>query len=141
MINLFDGLPALLAAGGRFQAMGRRFRADAGQHNYNSLFSFLMLIACATLVIWGLTRLVQWTEKHGKNSPRALFRELCRVHRIGWSERRMIKDLAEWQHLDQSAQVFLEPERFDAALLSPGLAEHRESLEALRDKIFGMKIA
>ena len=71
------------------------------------------------------------------NSPPELFRELCRLHRLDWSRRRLLKRLAaEWE-MTSPALLFIEPERFNAARLPAEWQEKAEQLEQLRHQLFG----
>lgn len=71
------------------------------------------------------------------DSPPELFRELCRVHRIDWANRRLLKRLAaEWE-MTSPALLFIEPERFNAARLPEHWHEKTGQLEALRQRLFG----
>jgi hypothetical protein len=71
------------------------------------------------------------------DSPPELFRELCRVHRLDWSSRRLLKRLAaEWE-MTSPALLFIEPERFNAARLPADWQESAEQLNQLRQQLFG----
>ena len=71
------------------------------------------------------------------DSPPELFRELCRVHRLDWSSRRLLKRLAaEWE-MTSPALLFIEPERFNAARLPADWQDRAERLGQLRQQLFG----
>lgn len=65
-----------------------------------------------------------------------LFRELCRLHQLDWSSRRLLKRLAaEWE-MTSPALLFVEPERFNVARLPMEWHEETDRLEQLRTKLF-----
>ncbi|MGD9634850.1 MAG: hypothetical protein AB7G28_24305 [Pirellulales bacterium] len=65
-----------------------------------------------------------------------LFRELCRLHKLDWSSRRLLKRLAaEWE-MTSPALLFVEPERFNVARLPMEWHEETDRLEQLRTKLF-----
>jgi hypothetical protein len=71
------------------------------------------------------------------DSPPELFRELCRVHRLDWSSRRLLKRLAaEWE-MTSPALLFIEPERFNAARLPADWQDRAARLAQLRQQLFG----
>jgi hypothetical protein len=70
------------------------------------------------------------------DSPPELFRELCRVHQLDWSTRRLLKRLAvEWE-MTSPALLFVEPERFNVSRLPTEWRENAARLEQLRERLF-----
>jgi len=70
------------------------------------------------------------------DSPPELFRELCRVHQLDWSSRRLLQRLAaEWE-MTSPALLFVEPERFNVVRLPMEWHEETDRLEKLRAKLF-----
>ncbi len=96
----------------------------------------IILAICVTLLLVG--RYFRRFERlKSYDSPPELFRELCRVHRIDWADRRLLKRLAaEWE-MTSPALLFIEPERFNAARLPEHWQEKSRRLEELRDRLFG----
>jgi hypothetical protein len=74
----------------------------------------LLLIALLAGLLVTLLVARRITARHspGYHSPKALFRELCRVHRLDGKSRRALMRLAQQQGVDPPTLVFLEPDRF-----------------------------
>jgi hypothetical protein len=70
------------------------------------------------------------------NSPKQLFRSLCRLHELSGAERRALASLARGEQPPQPASLFLSPDRFATAIATSGSASQRKLLESLRAKIF-----
>jgi hypothetical protein len=91
-------------------------------------------------VLTGLARLTifsQWRQRQRKIfSPRKLFFEICRAHRLSWPERRLLWRLARSQKLEDPASLFLTPECFDISRLTVDVRAHAEELRRLRDRLF-----
>jgi hypothetical protein len=96
----------------------------------------IIVTICVTLILVG--RYFRRFERlKTYDSPPELFRELCRVHRIDWADRRLLKRLAaEWE-MTSPALLFIEPERFNAARLPEHWQENARQLEQLRHHLFG----
>ena len=69
--------------------------------------------------------------------PVALFRELCRAHRLNRSRRHLLKNLASARGLANPVLVFAKPECFDIADLPPHLKTAAAELRQLRLQLFG----
>lgn len=105
--------------------------------------AFETLIAATIIISISVTLLLigryfrRFERLKSYDSPPELFRELCRVHRIDWLDRRLLKRLAaEWE-MTSPALLFIEPERFNAARLPEHWREKSHRLEELRQRLFG----
>jgi hypothetical protein len=130
--------PALLAEQSRFMHMGRRFRHGGSNIDLNQLL--LLLVACllVAVAIWALSRFLIYCESRTYCSQRALFRELCRAHKLNWSSRRLLWQLVRWHRLACPAEVFVNPRRFDTQQLTGGLAARQHQITQLRDRVCGI---
>ena len=128
------GLQLPLAAGiDAVRNMGHRFQADEAQLGQRDLFTLLGIVAAVVVTILVLKRLTPRDEqRRASNSPRALFRELCRVHNLDRQSRGLLKRLAAFRGLASPAELFLHPEMFwtDAEGVT-------EDLARLADRLFG----
>jgi hypothetical protein len=70
------------------------------------------------------------------DSPPRLFLELCRVHKLNWSHRRLLKHLAAARGLKSPATLFVEPEYFDMTNVPMALKASAAELRQLRQKLF-----
>jgi len=121
-----------------FRSMGSGFRQK--QENFNPAeFVFWMLVVVGGFCALGL--LSRLLNRRGKrrlyNSPRALFRALCRRHELDASSRRLLRNLAAHHRLSMPAQIFLLPDCFLPEGLSPALQAHAAQLAVLRQQLFG----
>jgi len=129
-------VPILLAQQGRIADMGRNFRGDHAQFSSNDLLIIscgILAVACLVLL---LKRLARETPQRRINSPRRLFRDLCRLHGLDGTSRRLLRRLARYQKLDHAGRLFVEPERFDPGNLGP-LAREQHRYEQIRERLFG----
>ncbi len=136
-------LPYLLMAdrAHMFRNMGSGFREK--QENFNPAELVLWLLLLIGL-FWALNALSHFLARRDKrqrplyNSPRALFRALCRVHKIDRPGRRLLKRLAAYRGLPHSAQIFLEPDAFNPAAVPPPLQAYAAQLTTLQRTLFGL---
>ena len=70
-------------------------------------------------------------------SPRRLFRSLCQVHRLNWSDRRLLRRLARARGLADANQLFIDPRCFDAEASRGPLHAHAGRIAELRQQLFG----
>jgi hypothetical protein len=71
------------------------------------------------------------------NSPRGLFRELCRAHGLDRSRRRLLKRLAAVRQVSPAVLVFVQPECFSPVDLPADLDEHAATIAELELRLFG----
>ena len=71
-----------------------------------------------------------------RSNPKRLFVGLCRAHGLAWGDRRLLWRLARFQELDSPGRLFLEPERFDPAVLDPGTPNGVARYQSLRNRLF-----
>lgn len=72
------------------------------------------------------------------DDPNELFQDLCRIHRLNRSSRRLLKNLAAECELEVPAVLFVEPEQFSAAKLPPEWHQRSSELDDLRKRLFEM---
>jgi hypothetical protein len=127
----------LLWAQTPFESMGRHFRGETAKLYVDDLVIAALVIAGVVVAACILTWLFSGSERvHRINSPRALFRKLCRAHGLGFRDRRLLAQLARYHRLDHPARLFIESGRFEPDALSPRLRRHADSLGALRETLF-----
>lgn len=93
------------------------------------------LLSVLAAVWW--TSAIYWRRRMAQtvNSPRRLFRELCRAHRLNWKEVALLHELGELRGADVPTSFFVREDEFafdDAALDE----KTRREAEALRAKLF-----
>lgn len=125
-------LPLLVLGQGRVSALGNNFRGSGG--NATTLLMLLTAFAIIGVVIWYLARVL--TERRTFNSPRRMFNELCRAHRLSWQECSVLRQLARMHQLKQPSELFLQPERFELNPTDAGSSELAEQARQLSAKLF-----
>lgn len=68
--------------------------------------------------------------------PQRLFADLCRAHKLNWSNRRLLKHLAAARGLKCLSTLFVEPEYFDMTNVPPALKTSAGELRQLRHILF-----
>jgi hypothetical protein len=127
------------ADGPRWRSMSSGFRGSRARFDSGDVVTGLLLLAGVALGVFVLSRLLSRQERQrAYNRPRALFRSLCKAHGLDRSSRQLLRQVARWQRLAQPARLFLEPNRFEPAALSPRLRAKGALLARLRDRIFAV---
>jgi hypothetical protein len=117
--------------------MSEGFRSRSMEDNAFEVLAVtgVLIVVCLTLLLIG-RHFRRFERLKSYDSPPELFRELCRVHRLDWSSRRLLRRLAaEWE-MTSPALLFIEPERFNAARLPDDWQPHAPKLERLRQQLF-----
>jgi hypothetical protein len=132
--------PAILAAeANRWDDVSSGFRSGFEGRRIEpfELVLGLLIIVGIVLFAWLLSYLLKLQERHRTySSPFRLFLSLCKAHGLRWREYWWLWRLARSQGLRAPARLFLEPERFATASLSPPLRRRAELLARLRDRLF-----
>jgi hypothetical protein len=103
--------------------------------NFAGLLGVVLLLAIFALTLVIIKRWLAWRERPKGGSFPSLFGELCRAHRLSFSERRLLRRLAKAAEVLPLARLFVEPEHFSAE--TPLARNEIASLIALRNKLFG----
>ena len=88
------------------------------------------------LVVWLFCRWLSYRERKVVTSPRLLFGELCRAHRLRYGQRQLLVRLAREHDLAHPAKLFVEPALWNVRQLGAWGQQHEAEVHALRDKIF-----
>lgn len=129
----------LLAERSLFRDMGSGFRDKRENMDGTDLLMWMLLVVGVFVVIGIIAHFVARRDKRELyNSPRALFRQLCKAHGLEHASRALLKRMARQQQLAQPARLFLEPERFGVENLSPELAAQQAAIAALKQRLFGL---
>lgn len=135
--TLIEHVP-MLARRWDMRSLGEGFRGVNAEFNTTKLLTVAACILAICLCLLLFDRLAKRGEHAGDyDSPPELFRELCRIHRLGRSGRRLLKRLATYWGLADPAVLFVEPEFFNSKKLSPELQEDTERVEQVRRQLFG----
>lgn len=127
----------LIAQMDLFRNLGAGFRGRSAQFGASDFLTVIAVLAALGAGMYILSRMLQRQElPQRSNSPRVLFRELCMAHELDRNSRRFLRQIGRYQRLDHLGRLFLEPERFEPANLSPKLRQNQALLQSLRQKLF-----
>lgn len=129
--------PAWLLAQVSREEFGRAFRGATSQLHWTDLIPY------AVAAVVGVASLALYRHLKRRNDmslwcddPQKLFRELCIVHQLDRSNRRLLARLAEAWQFSQPAQVFLTPAAFERERLPESLRSQAAELEGLHKRLF-----
>jgi hypothetical protein len=126
----------LLAQHNRGDSLSESFRAHAGVGRDDALLGLLM-VAALLAGLWAVSRLLGLRRRRRAfHNPWQLFWELCKAHRLNWSDRSLLGRLARHCQLADPARLFLEVQHWDEQPLGPAFALDFVRLRALRKQIF-----
>jgi len=129
--------PLLLGQIDKWEEMGRDFRTDHTKLDPTLITASIVTLLVVIVFLWGLTRLFNRQEgRRLYNSPKQLFRSLCRAHELDRAQCRLLLQIARTQNVAQPASLFLEPERLDSAVRQPQFKGQEDSLRQLRARLF-----
>lgn len=118
------------------QAMGQKF-TRANRFQWTDWLGLLTLIAVVIAGGYALNRLLARQESNRpSNSPRALFRALCRAHALNHQQCQLLRQLARHFRLAHPALVFTDLKLYEPQRLNPTLRSQLAALHALRDRLF-----
>lgn len=120
-----------------FRDMGSGFREKRESFEPTDLL-WWVFVAALVIAAFGVVAsvLAKQDKRRLYNSPKALFLDLCKAHELDRANRALLKQMAHAQKLNVPARLFLEPDRFDPALLGPEMRSQREAVAALRNRLF-----
>jgi hypothetical protein len=100
----------------------------------------VLILAAVTLlvivtIVWQTISRRRHRDFHYDSPPR-LFADLCRAHKLNWSNRRLLKHLATARGLKSPATLFVEPEYFDTTNVPLAMKESTNALKQLQRKFF-----
>jgi hypothetical protein len=99
------------------------------------LVSIAALLITAAVVAHRSSRRGQREFTH--DSPRLLFWELCRAHKLPLASRRLLKRLAAAHGVSDPAILFVNSTHFDPASLPANLQPAADQIRTLRNQLFG----
>ncbi len=147
-INLFDPKSVNTYAGKKipvekedvFTSISSTFQGASNRGPLARFVGFALLAAvfagCGVYVyysryVWGRM------AKDSYDDPRALFRELCRVHDLDRDEQKFIRRFALDMEIEDTLLVFIDPLFFDMAIHDRLFSDDIPLLRRLRTRIFG----
>lgn len=121
----------------KWREMGREFQADHSKLGPSLIAASVMVLLIVALFLYALYRLMNRQEgRRLFNSPKQLFRSLCRAHQLSRAEQKLLMQLSRVEAIAQPASLFLDPDQFDAAMADPAFVGHEKRIERLRTRLF-----
>lgn len=120
----------------RLGGMARGFRPAETSFWLYDVLVVLSVVAAIGLVFWGVSRVMFPREPKLFNKPNALFRELCRAHKLKMRQRWLLWRLAHLRRAAQPAAVFLNAELYDESSLPAQLRPFAGELSLLQRQLF-----
>ena len=120
-----------------FRDMGSGFREKRESFDPTDLLWWLFAVALiAAAFVAVATILARQDKRRLFNSPRALFNALCKAHGLDRASRSLLRQLASAQQLSVPARLFLEPQRFETAMIAPKLRPYSGAITELKQRLF-----
>lgn len=102
---------------------------------------YMVLTLAPILVATAGLAVHRYASYHAREhrAPQRLFVELCRRHGLDHDAERLLRRLAAAANLSQAAELFVLPNRFDAATAAMGrlCGKQQEKIAEIRQRLFG----
>jgi hypothetical protein len=139
MSNLDSLLLLALRSGWRHYGY-RKYTGEYFEANSGEAWTVLGLTALLVvgILLWRLVA-SRSGDRIPSNSPRRLFRELCRAHGLDMARRRLLKRLAAARGELSPAVLFVQPECFDVDSLPHDWRDAASDIAELGERLFGSR--
>lgn len=122
----------------RIEGLERTFQEGGAPDLSTGQVALLCVLAASLgLLLWRLAKRVAREGRGSYYSTNRLFGQLCRLHRLDWPSRRLLKKLAQARQLDPPTRLFIESSWFDASELPVSLQPFRARLAEIKRRLFG----
>ena len=128
----------LAASTRRADRMGRRFQPEEALISPEQLLLLIGVLLVFAVLVWSVSNWIHRRQGRIFDSPRSLFRELCRAHGLSSPQRQLLHDIAGWYRLPNAASLFLERELLDSPALTSAMA-NRDQIQEVREILFSDK--
>ena len=111
-----------------------------GQYSGPSAATILLILAAVAglaALAWGASRLFRRRQARRQATPKWLFDELCKAHRVESSDRRLLWAAAIEQHPENPSLLFIEPDSLRPHKLKFRRRVEIDRLAAVAGRIYG----
>lgn len=113
-------------------------RLDRPRANFDREWIFLAGLAVVLALVLLLSH---WSSRRRQrefwcDSPKGMFHEFCRAHRLSRANRRLMQRLGMAREIENLGELFVEPETLDATTLPLALKPADTELRQLRHQLF-----
>ncbi len=127
----------LFAEKANWQHMGDGLHRGRGRIDLIELLPLGIVLAAVAIVIFLVVKVRNHNDMTQPcDDPNKLFRELSFVHDLDRASKKLLWRLADALHLDQPADVFLQPAYFQGDQIPEELHGEEEELELLLERLF-----
>ena len=105
LLNTVIHRTGLLVGQGRIESLGNRTTGG----NAITMLAVLLTLAAVGGAIWFAWRRLAASRDEACDCPQRLFQELCRAHGLTWSDRSVLRRLAQRGGLESTAEIFFRP--------------------------------
>ncbi len=120
----------------RISHMAEHFQDRGASVSATEVVVFFAVVALLCIVLWRVARMVAMRDGRSYFSTNGLFKQLCQQHDLDWPSCQLLRRLARARRLDNPAQLFLEPDWFDAVEIPVPLQPFRPQLEQIKQRLF-----
>ena len=120
----------------RFNDMAEHFQDRGAGVSATEVVVFCALVVLLCIVLWRVARMVAMRDGRSYFSTKRLFKQLCQQHDLDWPSCQLLRRLARARRLENPAQLFLEPDWFDAVEIPVPLRPFRPQLEQIKQRLF-----
>ena len=128
LLNTVIHRTGLLVGQGRIESLGNRSSGNA-----ITMLAVLLILAAVGGAIWFAWRRLAATRDEACDCPQRLFQELCRAHSLTWSDRSVLRRLAQRGGLESTAEIFFRPDLLEAG---GGDSPISRQIQGLRVRLF-----
>lgn len=125
----------LIADDPTYMQMGQRFESG-GNATLTQAAIVLAVIIAIVFAIWATLRLREKRDAEEVKSPIALFRSICRAHKLRYLDQHLLLKLAKTHELRHPAFVFVHRELFHEHQLASLNDRQRHRLAVLERRIY-----
>ena len=120
----------------RINDVAERFQGGGAQISTTHFVVFCVVAVILGVVLWWVARAVALRDGRSYFSTKRLFYELCRLHELDLSSRRLLRRLAQARQLKHPSQLFLEPTWFEPAEIPAALRPFQPQLAEIKQQLF-----
>ncbi len=128
---------SLLAQYSRWKRLGDGVRRSGSRTDLSELMPFfILLVVIGIAIAVGVQIYKRYDYSKPCDDPLKLFRQLCAAHKLNFSSRRLLLQLATVLEMPQPAALFVTPEAFRGSELPPQLQGEAERIKKLAHRLF-----
>jgi hypothetical protein len=126
----------VLAARSTFWLHMRRYWRSPESTRDMVVLGLIVLFLLGVTIAWWISNRRRRNETTELNDPRLLLRDLCRLHRLTWSQCRLLRQVTATRKLESELQLFVEPRLLRDVSAYPALHNLQPRLTQLAEKLF-----